>query len=208
MTDSWTSRHLFHRNLADTGYLVASCDNRGTPAPKGAAGSPQSGGSEMKLTVVNFSGWMVGKDKGSVYREATFYDSVRVIDLPTDNPDLVVEPHKLSPQATTLSCADQLVVWSHARPNQPTEQHMKAAGNAYLQSQEYDGWGETIEVVGKTVIFEGEGSVPARIKNRFNGNDQTGKKIIFDRATNHYKVEGSLGGTLSPGATQRPAPKK
>ena len=103
--------------------------------------------------------------------------------------------------ATTLSCADQLVVWSHARPNQPTEQHMKAAGNAYLQSQEYDGWGETIEVVGKTVIFEGEGSVPARIKNRFNGNDQTGKKIIFDRATNHYKVEGSLGGTLSPGAT-------
>jgi hypothetical protein len=177
------------------------------PAPKGAG--PQQGGTEMKLTVVNFSGTMVGKDKGGVYREATFYDSVRVIDLPSDNPDLVVEPHKLPPQATTLSCADQLVVWSHARPNQPTEQHMKATGNAYLQSQEYDGWGETIELVGKTVIFVGEGSVPARIKNRFNGNDQTGKKIIFDRATNHYKVEGSLGGTLSPGASpQRPAPKK
>jgi dipeptidyl-peptidase-4 len=30
-------RMLFHRALADTGYVVVSIDNRGTPAPKGAA---------------------------------------------------------------------------------------------------------------------------------------------------------------------------
>ena len=28
---------LFHRALADAGYIVLSVDNRGTPAPKGAA---------------------------------------------------------------------------------------------------------------------------------------------------------------------------
>ena len=28
---------LFHRALADAGYIVVSFDNRGTPAPKGAA---------------------------------------------------------------------------------------------------------------------------------------------------------------------------
>ena len=36
--DGWPSRsgrHLFHRALADAGYVVASVDNRGTPAPKG-----------------------------------------------------------------------------------------------------------------------------------------------------------------------------
>jgi dipeptidyl-peptidase 4 len=38
VTDSWAgSRGLFHRALADDGYLVASFDNRGTPAPKGRA---------------------------------------------------------------------------------------------------------------------------------------------------------------------------
>ena len=38
VTDRWGSRGmLFHRALAEAGYLVVSFDNRGTPAPKGAA---------------------------------------------------------------------------------------------------------------------------------------------------------------------------
>lgn len=36
--DAWGSVHdLFHRAIADLGYIVVSIDNRGTPAPKGAA---------------------------------------------------------------------------------------------------------------------------------------------------------------------------
>lgn len=36
--DEWQgARGVFHRAIADTGYLVISMDNRGTPAPKGAA---------------------------------------------------------------------------------------------------------------------------------------------------------------------------
>ncbi len=38
VTDAWPGREgrlLFHRALADAGYVVASVDNRGTPAPKG-----------------------------------------------------------------------------------------------------------------------------------------------------------------------------
>jgi len=38
VTDAWPKREgrmLFHRALADAGYVVASVDNRGTPAPKG-----------------------------------------------------------------------------------------------------------------------------------------------------------------------------
>ena len=38
VTDRWGgSRTLFHRALADAGYIIVSVDNRGTPAPKGAA---------------------------------------------------------------------------------------------------------------------------------------------------------------------------
>jgi dipeptidyl-peptidase 4 len=38
VTDRWGGgRNLFHRALAEAGYIVASVDNRGTPAPKGAA---------------------------------------------------------------------------------------------------------------------------------------------------------------------------
>ncbi len=38
VTDAWPGkRGLFHRALANEGYLVASFDNRGTPAPKGRA---------------------------------------------------------------------------------------------------------------------------------------------------------------------------
>jgi len=37
VTDQWGGgRNLFHRALAEAGYLVVSVDNRGTPAPKGA----------------------------------------------------------------------------------------------------------------------------------------------------------------------------
>jgi len=36
--DAWGAGHVdFHRVVADAGYLVVSIDNRGTPAPKGAA---------------------------------------------------------------------------------------------------------------------------------------------------------------------------
>ncbi len=36
--DEWGTHHAdFHRLIADLGYLVVSIDNRGTPAPKGAA---------------------------------------------------------------------------------------------------------------------------------------------------------------------------
>ena len=35
--DGWSNGSLFHRAIANQGYIVASVDNRGTPAPKGRA---------------------------------------------------------------------------------------------------------------------------------------------------------------------------
>src|SRR5262249_38707312 len=113
------------------------------------------------------------------------------------NPDLQVERHKLPPRAVLLTCSDKLLVWSHKTGTGPAEQHMEATGNAYLRNEEYDGWGDLIRNDGKKVTFFGMDSVPARIKNRVGGNDQSGKVIKYDRATNHYDVEGSIGATIT-----------
>ena len=61
---------------------------------------------------------------------------------------------------------------------------MDAYGNAYMRSDEYDGWGETISHNGQQVILTGSEVLPARVMNRYNrANEQAGKKIINDRAS-------------------------
>jgi hypothetical protein len=183
-------------------------DPNAPPPKKGEAPPPAE--TEMKLTVVNFSGRMYGEDKGRAFQKATFFDPVKVIQVPTDDPDLKVDQHLLPQKAVLLTCDERLIAWSHKEGDNPVRQHMVAHGNAYVQSDQYDGWGDTVTLEGKQVILDGAGLVPARIKSRFGGNDQTGKKIIFDRATNHYTVEGSIGGTIitSPSGPPKPAPKK
>jgi hypothetical protein len=89
------------------------------------------------------------------------------------------------------------VVWSHKKGDSPAVQHMDATGNAYLRSDDYDGWGEKISNDGKMVVLTGSEAVPARIMNRFNkGSDQSGKKIMYNRADKSFKVIESFGGTL------------
>jgi hypothetical protein len=88
---------------------------------------------------------------------------------------------------------------------------MTATGNAYVQNETYDGWGETVSLEGKVVTLtgvvtpSGEVSLPARIKGRYKGDEQQGRTIIFDRATNYYEVKGSIGGTFT---SPPPAKKK
>jgi hypothetical protein len=185
------------------------------PRPPGTPGTPDptpaARETEMKLTVVEFSGRMIGKDKGRAYQEATFLDPVDVIHVPSDDPEMVVEPYKLPPKAVLLSCKEKLVTWTHRKPNEPARQYMEAYGDAYLQSEEHDGSGEVITHDGKTIVFDdgsgfGRGSnpIPARIKSRFKGNDNSGRKIIFDRATNHYEVIDNIGGTLTSSPSSQP----
>ncbi len=195
-------------------WQVGTADDAAAARPPAAADPKPPGSSDagqMKLTVVNFSGRMTVKDKGRAYQEATFHDPVQVIQVPTDDPELEVDRHKLPPRAMLLTCADKLVLWSHRTADRPATQHMIAYGNAFVQNDEYDGWGDTITYEGRQVILDGTGAVPARIKGRFKGNDQAGQRIIFDRATNHYTVEGSLGGTIfstpaGPPKSSNPSP--
>ena len=155
---------------------------------------------EMKLTVVTFAGRMTAIDKAKVFQKATFEDNVTAINVPADSPNLEVERYRLPPRALLLTCNKELVVWSHKKGTAPPVQRMDAFGNAYLRSDEYDGWGETISHDGKLVTLTGSEAIPARIMNRFNtGNDQSGKKIKYNRADGSYSVIESFGGTLGGG---------
>jgi hypothetical protein len=153
---------------------------------------------EMKLTQIDFRGRMTAIDKGKVFQKATFEETIEVISVPAESPAITIERYRLPPRAVLLTCAKELVVWSHKKGNAPPAQRMDATGNAYMRSDEYDGWGETISYDGKLIVLTGSEAIPARIMNRFNqGNDRSGTKIIYDRGEGAFKVIDSSGGTLT-----------
>jgi hypothetical protein len=178
-------------------------DEAGNGAPKQPGAAPQpTTESEMKLTEIRFLSRMTGKDKGDNYKEATFLDNIQVVNFPTENPDVLIELHRLPPEAVQLNCNKKLVVWSYKNPKfpeAPAIQHMHAFGNAFMRNNEYEGWGEEIRSEGKIVWFDGKGQVPARLKSRFKWNDNSGALIRFDRSVNRYTVYNGLGGVLVDG---------
>lgn len=165
-------------------------------APATSAKSPEM---EMKLTLVRFGGRMTTKDKGKVYQEATFRMNVEVVSAPADNPNAVIERHRLPPRSMVLTCSDQMVVSTHKRKDGPPAQRMDAFGNAFIRSDEYDGWGETIIYDGQFVVLEGKGPSLARITSRYQNSETPGKRIVYDRIKNRYEVDGTPGGTIESG---------
>jgi len=165
------------------------------PPPGAKPANPDE--QEMKLTVVNFTGRMTAIDKGKVFQKVTFETNIKLVNMPAESPTVEVPENRLPPRGVMLTCSKELVVWSHKKGTGPAVQRMDASGNAYLRSDEYDGWGETISNDGKLIVINGSDAIPARIMNRFNrGSDQSGKKIIFDRGAGSYRVIESFGGTL------------
>ncbi len=157
---------------------------------------------EMKLTIVNFTGRMVGKDKGKLYQEAVFYSEqqggapIEVVHAPAADPGVTI-PRANPPVGTVrLTCAEKLVVSTHHSGNAPATQRMDAYGNVFIRSDEYDGWGETVNSDGRYVTLTAAGNALARIAHRFNGTNNTGRKITYDRVTGGFQVDGSAGATI------------
>jgi hypothetical protein len=179
-----------------------------TPGSKPAPGTPQT---EMKLTIVQFGGRMTAADKGKKLQTATFTDSIEVIHAPTDDPAARIDRHHMPQGAVRMTCADKLVVSTYKAPNAAqATQRMDAYGNAFIRSDEYDGWGEEVKSDGRYVELIGKGDTLAQIYNRFNETRNSGRKIVYDRQTGAYHVDGSFGGTIEnrPKAPPPPPPKK
>lgn len=181
----------------------------GTTAPARPGTRPpanQPKDTEMKLTIVQFAGRMTAVDRGRVFQEATFLDTIEVIYAPADRPDAAIDRHNLPHGSVFLKCADKLIVSTRKRPDAPAAQRMDALGNAYIRSDEYDGWGETVTSDGPTVTLKGGENSFANIFHRINRTRNSGKTIVYDRATGAYNAIDSPGTTIE-GAPSRPAPK-
>jgi hypothetical protein len=180
------------------------------PPPKSPAAvatvRPKEAEGEMKLTVVKFAGRMVAKDKGRLYQEAVFFSlqqggaPIEVTHAPAADPGVTINPANPPPGTVRLTCAERLVVSTHRPDNAPAAQRMDAYGNVFIRSDEYDGWGETVNSDGRYVTLSAAGNALARITHRFNGTNNTGRRITYDRATGGFQVEGSSGATIqNPG---------
>lgn len=169
------------------------------PAPKQPGAKPaEKDEQEMKLTIIEFGGRMVGVDK-KVMQKATFGDNVKAISVPANSPTLQVDRNNLPPRALLVTCTKELVVWSHKQPNAAPVQHMDAIGDAYVRSDDYDGSAPKIESEGKKVTLTGSEALPARIMSRFGqGTEQVGKKIVYDRGAGTYSVIEGFGGSFVP----------
>lgn len=183
----------------------------GAPGPQPAAqpaATPKADDSEMKLTIVTFGGRMLLKDKGKLYQEAQFWSNVRVTSVPATSPDAKVERHNLPAGSVLLTCNDKLLVSSHKKENAPAAQFMRAEGAAFIQSEEYEGWGEVVTYDGRLMHLQGTGNTQSRIRNRFENESQDGTLIIYDRKSNSYEARNSFGGTISSRQKNNPPPKK
>ena len=102
----------------------------------------------MKLTIVKYGSRMAVQDK-KIFTKAIFSDNIQLLHIPTDNPNAQVELHQLPPGSVFLTCVETLTATTHRKADGTATQAMEAKGNAYIRTDEYEGWGETIDYDGK-----------------------------------------------------------
>lgn len=150
---------------------------------------------EEKLTVVEYGKRMTVDDK-KTFQEAVFHDNITVIHVPTKDPNANFKLHQLPPGSMLLKCVNTLKVSAHRPPNAKPTQSMFAEGNAYIRTDEYEGWGETIEYDGRWIILKGNATAPARIMSRFKNTESSGGVIRLDRTNNNVQVNNGVSGQI------------
>lgn len=173
-------------------YLLqyANADD-GPGAPKRDANKPPPP-QQLKLTRINYLDRLYSNNSK---RTATFYGSVEVVNLPTENIDETIDVDNPPKGCLYLRC-EQLKVYSQKEPDGRTSQQMDAMRHVVVQSQEFWGVADrvTFDESKDLVILEGGENGKAtlyrdRVKGG-NGDKIQGTKIWYWRKTNDFKVEG------------------
>jgi len=149
----------------------------------------------MKLTYVNFQNSMYANSRTNT---AIFWGNVRVLNLPSDNPqmEIVFETmlEKMPKDAMYLSC-DQLTVLNRGDKGH-SQQEMLARGRCIIQATEYWGNADTItynENKDQVILDGGENGLAVLykvIKVGLRPEVIKGKKITYIRSTGQFKIDG------------------
>ncbi len=175
----------------------------GTDAPAPAARAPApavpAGGKpaeETKLTYVSFEARMYANSRKN---KAVFYENVRVLNFPCDNPLVPIDFDTFLEQMPAggmyLRC-DQMEVLNRPVTGGKGQQEMTATGHVVVQSKDFTGNAAkvTYNEEKDQIIFEGkDGGSATLYKAEGKGADWKkieGKKITYIRKTGEYKVDG------------------
>jgi RNA polymerase sigma factor (sigma-70 family) len=157
------------------------------------------------LTRVNYRGRMFANN---TKRTLIFYEGVEVVQMPSNDPDLAIDPDKLPEKALYLR-GDQLKFYTRQQPNaKPNEENrqLEAHGHALVKAPEFSGRADVVKYDESTdllVLEASEGNLATLSRQRAKGAAQEevkGKKIYYWRRTNDFKIASGAGsqGTEAP----------
>ncbi|MFL5342709.1 MAG: hypothetical protein ACJ8F7_21460 [Gemmataceae bacterium] len=146
---------------------------------------------EMKLTRIRFDDRMEANNK---LQTAYFYKNVQVVNLPSNNPNAVINEMKLEPGVLNLQC-DSLQAYSTKDPQGKSFPAMIGEGHAVVESLEFHGQADTVKYVegeNQKVVFETHSSQPSKLfRMEARGQrpqEAIGKVIFYWRKTNAFRV--------------------
>jgi hypothetical protein len=148
----------------------------------------------LKLTRVLFRKSMFSTQKNGA-RTTHFYENVRVLHLPTDDPEVQVDENRLPKNSFTMTCG-VLEVVSREGDTQNAGQFMKASVNVTFQTPEFYGVSDSLVYNEKTetILFKGTVGSPARVyQARAPGaapKEISGQQLLYHRRTGEFEVVG------------------
>src|SRR5262249_39238296 len=131
-------------------HLAFSDDKADPLAPVGkgpampAKGAPAKGEPVMKLTRIDFKGWMFAKNSPKTnYKEATFRTDVEVFNVPANNIDARLDPEKLPKDGFFMMCQELHVLSKQAKGK--TSQSMVAKSQVFFRNTEIYGYCDELD---------------------------------------------------------------
>jgi lipopolysaccharide export system protein LptA len=169
-------------------------DPTARPATKTGANPSGKPEEQMKLTYVSFEKSMYANSKKN---KADFYENVRVLNFPSDNPRMKIsfdEMLEKMPQGGMYIRCDQMEVLNHAVKGGHSHQEMTAVGHVTVQSNNVSGRAAkvTYNEEKDQLIFDGVNGTATLYKVETPGAAPKmveGKKITYIRKTGEYKVD-------------------
>jgi hypothetical protein len=149
---------------------------------------------EFKLTLIGYDGKMYANNNLGI---AKFWDRVKLIQVPTENPDLKIDINVLPSGYMLLHCG-RLEMWEHKLANGTTTQEMRANDKVYVEGQIYSADCDVLKYdsAKEQIILEAilPGTYAHLFKEKFRGavrDTVEAKKIYYNRITGDIRTDGS-----------------
>jgi lipopolysaccharide export system protein LptA len=155
---------------------------------------------EFKLTMIWYEGRMWANNAKGIVK---FYDHVYLVQLPTEDPKLVIGNGNLPPGAMTLQC-DRMELLEEKHGDKTTSQELRAYDKVRVEGQNYTATCDVLKYDTSKEQIILEAAIPGTYAKLFHWKyagakpDMTeARKIIYNRVTGNFQAEGMRSSTVS-----------